>query len=441
MREVSSATHESRIDYSIDMVAVSKRFRRSTLRKGSYTTIKTALLNLLLGRSKAEGSFTQAISNFTARIPKGASLGIIGKNGSGKSTLLKLITGIYRADSGKISVNGRVAALIELGAGFHPDFTGRENLYLGGIMHGLSRAQIDERFDDIIKFAELENVIDDPVRTYSSGMYMRLGFSLAIHTDPDVLIVDEVLAVGDAAFVAKCKDKISELRKAGKTLLLVSHDLGAIERWCDEAIWLHQGKEMDRGNPRRVIDKYRSWIEKGEEEEVLEERTHDIESTGAANQVSEKQVAGRWGSREIEITGMRLLDKNGQEHGLFHTGDAATIVIDYKVNESTEDVVFGVGLNRADGLVILGTNTDIERINVPALQGTGQALFQIESLDLIEGSYSIDVAVHRQDGYPFDYHQGALKFLMRSAHKYVGVVAPKHAWKIAPQVLIKKVAS
>ncbi len=441
MREVGSTTSEPGIDYSIDMVNVSKRFRRSTLRKGSYTTIKTALLNFLLGRSKGEGSYTQAITNFTARIPKGASLGIIGKNGSGKSTLLKLITGIYRADSGKISVNGRVAALIELGAGFHPDFTGRENLYLGGIMHGLARAQIDERFEAIVKFAELENVIDDPVRTYSSGMYMRLGFSLAIHTDPDVLIVDEVLAVGDAAFVAKCKDKISELRKEGKTLLLVSHDLSAIERWCDEAIWLHQGAEMDRGNPRRVIDKYRSWIEKGEEQEVLEERSHEHPVDGTTESVSEKQIAGRWGSREIEITSMRLLDKEGREHGLFHTGDGASIEIDYKVNEPTEDVVFGVGINRADGLVVFGTNTDIERVEIPALQGVGSVSFKIDSLDLIEGAYSIDVAVHRQDGYPYDYHQGGLKFLMRSACKFVGVVAPKHTWKISPQTLIKKVAS
>jgi len=440
MRTVEvSRNKTSTIDYAIDLVAVSKRFRRNILKKGGYTTIKTALLQFLLGKQKSEGVFTQAVSDFTARIPRGASLGIIGKNGSGKSTLLKLITGIYQPDSGKISVNGRVAALIELGAGFHPDFTGRENLYLAGIMLGLSRSEIDERFDEIVKFAELEAVIDDPVRTYSSGMYMRLGFSLAVHTDPDILIVDEVLAVGDAAFVAKCKERIGELRRRGITLLLVSHDLTSIEMWCDEVIWLQQGKEMDRGNPRRVIDKYRQWIEKGEERGVLDDRKD--EKRVAPESQEEKQVSGRWGSREVEITAIRLLDKRAAEHALFHSGEEAIIEVDYKFNENIDDVVFGIGINRADGLVVHGSNTDIERQELLNLGKSGTVRYEIQGLDLVAGSYLLDVAVHRKDGYPYDYHQGALKFLVRSDVNYAGVLVPRHTWQVIPESVQRQATS
>lgn len=442
MSRTSQSKVDLKVDYSIDIVKLSKRFKRRTLKKGGYTTLKTTIVNWLFRRQKEEATFTQAISDFTARIPRGASLGIIGRNGSGKSTLLKLISGIYKADEGSISINGRIAALIELGAGFHPDFTGRENLYLGGIMHGLSRDEIDARFDEIVRFAELEHVIDDPVRTYSSGMYMRLGFSLAVHTDPDILIVDEVLAVGDAAFVAKCKEKISGLKKSGKTLLLVSHDLGAVEQWCDEVIWIDRGKEMDRGNPRRVIDKYRAWVEKSEEKRVLEESQPEPVSE---KPVLEKLVKGRWGSREVEITSIRLLDKAGAEHGLFHTGDKLILEMSYVVNETVTDVVFGMGLNRSDGVVVLGTNTDIASIKVPALTGpglTGRGVvrFEIDSLILNEGTFFIDAAVHRQDGYPYDYHQSVIKFLVRSAHPHVGVVVFDHKWKFLPESSVSKAA-
>ena len=210
------------VDYVVDIVGLSKSFQRKTRSKGSYTTLKSSLLNLFRFKQPSVTSeipVTHAIKDLTMRIPRGSSIGLIGRNGSGKSTFLKLVTGIYKPTAGHVSVLGRVAALIGLGAGFHPDFTGRENLMLAGVMHGLSREQVLERLDDIVSFAELEDVIDDPVRTYSSGMFMRLGFSVAVHTDPDILLVDEVLAVGDAGFVAKCKDRIGELRKQGKTLI------------------------------------------------------------------------------------------------------------------------------------------------------------------------------------------------------------------------------
>lgn len=421
------------VDYVVDIVGLSKSFQRKTRSKGSYTTLKSSLLNLFRGRQKAsvgEHPVTHAIKDLTMRIPRGSSVGLIGRNGSGKSTFLKLVTGIYKPTAGQVSVLGRVAALIELGAGFHPDFTGRENLMLAGVMHGLTKEQVLERFDEIVAFAELEDVIDDPVRTYSSGMFMRLGFSVAVHTDPDILLVDEVLAVGDAGFVAKCKDRIGELRKQGKTLILVTHDLDSVERWCDEAIWLHQGEVKDRGFPRRVIDAYRQFIERGEEEEILTaEHSHPVVGSDAP-----RTEPARWGSREIEITGVHLVSAHGDEKRVFHPSDGLTIRVEYKLNAPEQDIVFGIGINRGDGLTVLGTNTAIDRVILPGLRETGVVECAIEKLGILDGSYSIDVAVHRADGYPFDYHQGALHFSVRSENKVVGVITPERTWRVNNEV-------
>lgn len=426
--ELSAGTPDVGGRYALEIVGLCKQFRRQTLKSG-YTTLKSSLLRLAFPKRAPEGSVTKAVQDLTVRIPRGASVGIIGRNGSGKSTLLKLISGIYKPDAGSIRLHGRVAALIELGAGFHPDFTGRENLYLGGVMHGLTRAQIDARFKDIVEFAELEQFIDDPVRTYSSGMFMRLGFSLAVHTDPDILIVDEVLAVGDAAFVSKCKERIARLRKEGKTLLLVTHDLDAVERWCDEAVWLHQGIVRDRGDPRRVIDHYRQFIEAGEEAELAEAEQAEQQGTEEL-QTKDRTESARWGSREIELSDVHLLDNAGHPRHLFHSEDACAVTFKYRVNETVPNVVFGIGINRSDGLVVYGTNTDIERLKLPALNSTGTLSFSIPRLGLLDGTYTLDVAVHRPDGYPFDYHKSVVTFAVRSTHREVGVLVPPHTWKL-----------
>lgn len=426
----------SAVAYALDIVGLDKEFVRQTRSGGrsGYTTLKSLLVAPFRRRAAEPRQVTQAIRNLTIRIPQGSSVGIIGRNGSGKSTFLKLITGIYKPTRGTVSVNGRVAALIELGAGFHPDFTGRENLFLGGVMLGLSRAEIAARFDTIVRFAELEAVIDDPVRTYSSGMFMRLGFSLAVHTDPDVLIIDEVLAVGDAAFVAKCKDKIGELRSAGKTLILVSHDLDAVERWCDEVVWLHNGEARDRGEPRRVIDQYRSFLERGEEAELRESERVEAPAPAQIDPTTQSasNETGRWGSREIEIASVRLLNGDGESHLLFHTADRMRVEIRYAVRSPVTEIVFGIGIHRVDGLAVFGTNTAIERVVVPELEASGVVVCDFERLGLLEGGYRLDVAVHRSDGYPFDYHQGAIRFSVRSPVNHIGVFEPPHRWEFAP---------
>jgi lipopolysaccharide transport system ATP-binding protein len=416
-------------DYVIDIVGLYKSFQRQATLKGGYSTIKSLFLGLGNGAARQKIQ-SMAISDLTLRIRKGASVGIIGRNGSGKSTLLKLITGIYRPTKGRVVVSGRVAALIELGAGFHPDFTGRENLYLGGVMHGLTRRQIDERFDEIVDFAELAHVIDDPIRTYSSGMFMRLGFSLAVHTDPDLLLVDEVLAVGDAAFVAKCKERISRLRAAEKTLLLVSHDLEAVERWCDEVVWLDQGKVKDRGDPRRVIDHYRQNIEEGEERELIDAQ-HQLSTISPEETPAEdlKVKPQRWGSREVEITAVRLFNSNAQEHALFHSEEGIVVEVNYQVHEDTSDIVFGIAIHRSDGLMIHGSNSSIEQLVVPTLGRAGVVRYVVNRLGLLDGQFFIDVAVHRQDGYPYDYHKSVREFAVRSAFRQVGILVPAHSWE------------
>lgn len=421
--------------YVVDIVGLGKSFRRHTRGRRGYTTLKSSLLGLFRGGSArpadGAGNITHAIRDLTLRIPKGASVGLIGRNGSGKSTFLKLVTGIYKPDVGRISVHGRVSALIELGAGFHPDFTGRENLMLAGVMHGLSREEVLRRFDEIVRFAELEHVIDDPVRTYSSGMFMRLGFSIAIHTDPDILLVDEVLAVGDAGFVAKCKDRIAELRKDGKTLVLVTHDLDAVERWCDEVVWLDNGEVKDRGFPRRVIDAYRQFIERGEEADILrEEQSHIADTPLPVSSGAEALQSARWGSREVEITGVELCDEQGSPKRVFHPDDSMRIKVSYTIHAAQDEVVFGVGINRADGLVVFGTNTHIERVALAGLTPNGTVECVVERVGLIDGAYALDVATHRTDGYPFDFHKDTLHFSIRSDRSQVGVMSPAHRWML-----------
>jgi lipopolysaccharide transport system ATP-binding protein len=235
---------------------VSKRFRKVVLRTG-YTTLKTSLTRRFTGEAPRL-EHVEALSGVTLAVPRGATLGVIGRNGSGKSTLIRLMAGIYTPDSGRVATEGRVSALIELGAGFHPEFTGRENIFINGIILGLTRKQIHARFDEIVQFAGLEDFVDSPVRTYSSGMYMRLGFSVAVHVDPDILLVDEVLAVGDEAFVRKGLEKMDEFKEQGKTIVVAGHDLGMVERWCDAAILLEKGRVTAEGDPSEVVAAYRA---------------------------------------------------------------------------------------------------------------------------------------------------------------------------------------
>lgn len=416
----------------IQVDGVSKRFRRQTVQPS--TTLKSAIVDFLRGRKVSESPATfQALKDVTFAVPSGHTLGIIGRNGSGKSTLLKLLAGIYRPDHGKIGVRGKVGALLELGAGFHPEFSGRENILINGIVLGLSKREVRQHLDDIIRFAELEEFIDEPVKTYSVGMYMRLGFSVAVHADPDVLLVDEILAVGDEGFFQKCYDKLAAFRRRGKTIVLVSHDLSTVSRWCDTVVWLENGRIQDQGMPQRVIDLYRQHVAAQEAEVAVGEH---LRIAAEVSQAPEVETANRWGSREVEIVSVKMFHTSRQERYVYQSGESVRVVVHYRVHHPVPDTVFGIALMRSDGLWCYGTNTAVEDISLPPLGEEGNVEILLERLDFVAGTYYLDVAVHALDGYPYDYHHGLYSFTVKSDLQEVGVCRIPHSWAIKPLVAV-----
>ena len=417
---------------AIELHGISKRFRFHGRRPP--TTVKSAVLELVRrSRHRLKERFA-ALRDIDLTVETGRTLGIVGANGSGKSTLLKLIAGIYRPDSGRLRVHGRVAPLIELGAGFHPELTGRENVIINGIILGMSQREVRRRLDEIIEFSGLAEFIDAPARTYSSGMYMRLGFAVAVHLDPDVLLIDEVLAIGDEAFARKCADRLAEFRRLGKTMLLVTHDPAAVERWCDEAVWLDRGVIRAAGTPRKVIDLYRQAV--AEEESDTLARAYEPPAPPAVEAVPQGTASvptvDRWGTREIEIERVRLDDAYGNEHYVYAAGDSVTIRFRYRVNRPVDSRVFGFAILRNDGVWVYGTNTNLARITLPDLGGSGEVEVTIDALDLIAGSYFVDVAVHAEDGTPYDYHSRRYPFSVRDDATERGVAKIRHRWRIVP---------
>jgi lipopolysaccharide transport system ATP-binding protein len=436
---------------AIEAVGVSKVYRRYA-RKRQFATLKSALVSGSLIRDLRPDETFLALKNVSFTVPRGTTYGIIGRNGSGKSTMLKCVAGITKPTSGQVTVNGRISALIELGAGFHPEISGRENVFINGIMLGLSKREITRRFDEIVDFAELRDFIDAPVKTYSSGMYMRLGFAVAIHVDPDVLLVDEVLAVGDEGFTHKCLDKFAEFRRRGKTILIVTHSLPLVERFCDAALWLDAGEARAAGDPRRVIGAYVTDVGESEEAalaasdaraQALVQGPAESPSAGPSEQApSESAVPadmfrsseGRWGSREIEVIDVALLGTDGEPRHLFQSGDRVTVRLRLRAARVMTDFVFGVAIFNADGVCCYGTNTWIEELGSLEFAGEGEVRFIVDSLELTEGTYKIDVAVHSTDGYPYDYHRLLHTFRVKSRTKDVGIYRPRHKWEFSPAV-------
>jgi ABC-type polysaccharide/polyol phosphate transport system ATPase subunit len=423
-----------------DLAKVYRRF----LHQNQFKTLKSALLTgSLLSDLRPDQTFT-ALDGVTFDVARGATFGVIGENGSGKSTLLKLLAGITKPTRGSLSVDGRISALIELGAGFHPEISGRENVAINAIMLGLTRKQVEERFDEIVAFAELQDFIDAPVKTYSSGMYMRLGFSVAIHVEPDVLLIDEVLAVGDEAFTRKCLDKIAEFRRRGRTIVIVTHALGLVDRMCDDVLWLRHGKVADRGDPKRVIDAYLSYVAGGEEEQLAAMASSPPATSLSQPADSPAQSppphgyqSGRWGNREVEILKVRLLDKSGKERHVYAPGESLRVVLSVRAKHPLEDFVFGVGLFTADGTGVYGTNTDLEGFLARRLEGEAEIALLVDDLRLVEGTYLLDVAAHKADGTPYDYLRGRHRFRVKSRVKDVGIYRPQHSWSFSGGVSVE----
>jgi ABC-type polysaccharide/polyol phosphate transport system ATPase subunit len=353
---------------AITVDGVSKRFR---LYKERNQSLKAAMLR---GR-RAEFEEFWALKDVSFEIPEGTTFGLIGENGSGKSTLLKVIARILRPDAGAVRSRGTLAALLELGSGFHPELSGRENVYLNGSILGMSKRAIDARFDAIVDFAGIEAFIDQPVKNYSSGMYVRLGFSIAINVDPDILLVDEVLAVGDAAFQEKCMEKFAEFRRAGKTVVVVSHAMGSLRSFCDTAAWLEHGTLVKVGPASTVVDDY---IDEGHVERQ-DSATDGAGGTGGT----------RWGSGEARLRKVELLDAGGRPTTRVRTGDKVTIRMAYETDEPIAKPVFGLAMENLDGVYVWAHHSRDGNYVPDVISGSGSVDLVIPRLMLQPGTFDM----------------------------------------------------
>jgi ABC-type polysaccharide/polyol phosphate transport system ATPase subunit len=403
------------VSAAVSVQDVSKRFR-------IYHERNQSLKAAVMRRGRASYEEFWALRDVSLEIPSGITFGLIGENGSGKSTLLKCIAKILRPDAGRVVTTGKVAALLELGSGFHPELSGRENVFLNGSILGLSKAQITSRFDEIVGFAGLERFIDTPVKNYSSGMYVRLGFSVAINVDPDILLVDEVLAVGDESFQRRCAEKFSDFRRAGKTIVLVSHAMGQLRNMCDQVAWLEHGTVKEVGAPGNVVDDY-----------VGEAHTERESGTGADAGSQTKE--NRWGSGEVRVESFELLDAAGRPTRSVHTGDAVTVRLHWSTKEPVERPVFGVAVHSLEGIEVTGPNTRDADLVPEKIDGSGVVDLRVPRLLLLPGTYDLSAAVYdftRQ--HPYDHRHRAYRFdvepgVPREEH---GLTSLGGTWKLDP---------
>ncbi|QSQ25076.1 ABC transporter ATP-binding protein [Pyxidicoccus parkwayensis] len=410
---------------AIVMRNVVKSFRKRTIR-GEYTTFKSELLRWLRGkRQPREAGLITALRGIDLTIPKGSTVGIIGRNGSGKSTLLKLITGIYAPTSGSLEINGRISALLDLGAGFHPDFSGRENILINGIILGMSRAEVKARMNDIIAFSELGEFIDEPVRTYSSGMYMRLAFAVATHVDPDILIIDEILAVGDEHFSKKSLAKMMDFKRQGKTIVLVTHDMSAVERWCDLAAWIDGGIIRRVGRPSEVAAEYRQAVALAEAQSTVFTPPALTEGGGALPQLSAVAQPSEGPVRHLQV---RLTDGRGEDVRAPAPEQALEVRVGYELERATEDVEFVVSFQMPDGRVVYETSTRREAVALSGLPSPGVVRFVVERLGLLGGTYALVVTARAARGSC----TARCTFEVAATLEEQGVFRPPHRWVVEP---------
>ena len=366
-----------------------------------------------------------AVRDVYLDIPQGATVGIIGENGAGKSTLLKLLTGITQPTTGEVHTNGRIASLLELGAGFHPEFSGRENIRLNCSILGMSAEETEERFQKIVEFSELGEFIDRPVKTYSSGMHVRLGFSVATSVDPDVLIIDEALSVGDEHFKGKCINRLNEFQEQGKTTLFVSHDMGSIKSMCKHVVLMHEGRVLEQGTAEEVADEYLKRAHaRGDERMSAINRTVD--------------AYPRWGSGEIQTGKVTLSRDENAVTNVFEPGDPFRVRIEFEAHEDCREPVFGLGVYRSDGTYINGSNHQWRKQPIKlgdVRKGTkGFVEMAFESLPLLQGSYYLTVFVYdhaKAAPTPIDHREHAAVFEVLDANQLQhGILSLPTQWSV-----------
>ncbi len=406
---------------------VSKWFRR--YHSNRPMTLQEAVLRGLRRLGPAEQFY--ALHDISFTVPTGTMLGILGHNGAGKSTLLRLIGKVGRPDTGTITVHGHIGALLDLGAGFHPDLTGRENLFINGIISGLTRREVAQRFDSIVAFAELEQFIDSPLRTYSSGMQMRLAFAIAAHIEADVLLIDEVLAVGDAAFQQKCLKRIARFAEEGRTVVLVSHDASLVRKLCDRVLWLRRGELVAHGEVDVVVGQYLAEMLSETQRRTPSHHPHLRTTSGRELRVNQN----RFGSLEMEIRRVCLQDNRGNLVTHIDSGDPLWVRIDYCGASSVASPILGVTITREDGFVCYDTSTQVADVQPGSVDRCGQISLHLERLDLAQGIYYVDVGIYHHDwADAYDYHWQVYPLEIRANGGGKGILHPPHRWVVTPRL-------
>lgn len=386
----------------IEFDNVSKRFM---LHRERRDTVQERLAALVRPRAAADEFW--ALRDISFSVARGESFGLIGHNGAGKSTALKLMTRILEPTAGRVRLNGRVAALLELGSGFHPDLSGRDNVFLYGSLLGFSRRDMAARMAEIVAFADMAEFLDMEVKHYSSGMYTRLAFAVATSVDPDILITDEVLAVGDEAFQRKCMERIFAFRQVGKTIIFVSHALDTVRTLCDRAVWLDHGAIRALGPASEVVDAYLAEVNRREREELARQ--------DEASTVLSADPRRRFGSHDVEICGVDLIDRDGIARSVFQTGELLTIRIRYHARASVTRPVFGLAIHHEGGILLAGPNTRFFGLDIPTVQGDGAVEMTVPALPLLAGRYFISASVYDETlVHPYDYHDRLYRLTVQS---------------------------
>ena len=395
--------------FAVDVRNVSKRFR---LAHGQYKTVKERLIHG--GRRKSTEDFW-ALREVSLKVREGETVGILGRDGSGKSTLLKCICGILQPTDGEVAVRGKLAGLLELGAGFQHDLTGRENIYLNGSLLGMSKREVDRVFDAIVDFSELEEFIDGPVKFYSSGMYVRLGFAVAVNVDPDILVIDEVLAVGDERFQRKCVDRVKQFQKEGRTILLVTHAADTVRSICDRGVVLSHGRLVAEGEPGEATRVFREGLmAEGAGMSIIDPAvpaTPGFEAGGSELEDAERPV--RFRSVHRVYSGDNSLP-------YLRTGDDLTIRVEFEALLPTQDVVFSLEIRDEQQHTILRTDTSIIGVSIDAPRGVGVMHFGIVNMPLLDGSFAFALGIQSRSGILYDWQENAGTFEVMNPGKTTG---------------------
>ncbi len=349
-----------------------------------------------------------ALDDISLDIEAGTTVGLLGHNGSGKSTLLKCIAGILQPSAGSVRTVGRMAALLELGAGFHPELSGRENVYLNGSILGLKRVEVDRVFDDIVAFAELEQFIDTPVKHYSSGMYIRLGFAVAINVDPEILLVDEVLSVGDEAFQRKCIDKVKTFQAEGRTIVVVTHAADMVRQMCDKAAALEHGKLVAQGDPNEVIREFR--------ERLLKAATP---AEDMSPELARSEMSPTWG--RVKIADARVVYATLDQEAAA-PGEPMQVVVSLEAAEHVDDVVVALAIYNQMGWLVYGTNSDLHNVDVGPFAGRRTVSFDFSDMPLLDGTYAVTIGVHTKGGLVYDSWEQLRRFEVAAPGRDIGLV-------------------